>query len=368
MEIESIKIFRVAMPLIYPFRTAFGDNKVIESILVQLSNTEYSGWGESACWKAPAYSAESAATQFIISRDFIAPKLLNQQIDRGKDLQNRLSRIKGNYFAKAAFDLAWWDLYSKQQGKPLWKILGGNNPTVTAGADFGVMDTIPQLINSINLAVDNGYERIKLKYRPGWELNMIEKIRKRFPDTTIHIDCNSNYSLKDIEMFKELDNYDLSMIEQPLAFDDLIDHATLQKKIKTPICLDESIVSADKARKAIQIGACRWVNIKLGRVGGITNALEINKICVNNKIPCWVGGMLESAIGSSHNIAFATLPNMKYPGDIFPTSRFYKQDLGTPSIQHSAPSQFKASYNSGIGVYPNEQLLKKLTIEKTVFV
>jgi len=246
----------------------------------------------------------------------------------------------------------------------LWKILGGRSNVATAGADFGVMDNIPQLLDSISEANGQGYKRIKLKYRPGWDLDMIRQVRTKFPDTVIHIDCNSCYSLKELEMFKELDNYNLAMIEQPLAHDDLIDHATLQSHLKTPICLDESIVSADKARKAIQAGACRWVNIKLGRVGGITNALEVNRICEREGVPCWVGGMLESAIGSSHNIAFSTLENMKYPCDIFPTSRFYKQDLGTPAIEHSGPSQFEAFGEPGIGVCPDEQLLEELVMEQ----
>ncbi len=366
MKIESIRIVRVAMPLTYPFRTAFGNNEVIESVLVQMSSGDHSGWGESACWRAPAYSPECSATQFVISRDFIAPRLLNQQIASGEELQKRFAGIKGNPFAKAAFDLAWWDLHAKKQNQPLWKILGGKSGVVTAGADFGVMESIPQLIEVICQAEEQGYKRVKLKYRPGWELDMIEQVRTRFPDTVIHVDCNSCYSLNDMEMLKELDNYQLAMIEQPLAYDDLVDHATLQSHLKTPICLDESIVSADKARKAIQIGACRWVNIKLGRVGGITPALAINRVCETKGIPCWVGGMLESAIGASHNIAFATLPNMKYPSDIFPTSRFYKQDLGTPSIEHSAPSQFEASGESGIGVMPNEQLLEEMAIEQAV--
>jgi len=167
-------------------------------------------------------------------------------------------------------------------------------------------------------------------------------------------------------MFKELDDYQLAMIEQPLAHDDLIDHATLQRELKTPICLDESIVNADKARKAIQLGACRWVNIKLGRVGGITQALEINRVCKEGGVPCWVGGMLESAIGASHSIAFATIQNMKYPCDIFPTSRFYKQDLGTTPIEHSAPSKFKASGQPGIGVFPNQGFLEQIAIEQTM--
>lgn len=364
MKIESIKIARVALPLVYPFRTAYGDDEVIESILVRLSNGSSHGWGEGTCFRAPAYCPESAATQFIISRDFIAPLLLNQEIASGKELQDRLKAIKGNYFAKGAFDLAWWDLYGREKNQPLWKILGGRSPLVEAGADFGAMDSISHLIKAIFEANKQGYKRVKLKYRPGWDLEMIKAVRSEFPDTIFHIDCNSAYSLDDLEMFKELDNYRLAMIEQPLAHDDLIDHAALQSQLKTPICLDESITSLDKVRKAIGIGACQWVNIKPGRVGGLTNALEIHNLCEKRQIPCWVGGMLESAIGASHCIALATLSNIKYPSDIFPTSRFYKQDLTIAPIEHSAPSQFKASDDPGIGVRPEEDLLDKFALEQ----
>ncbi len=350
--------------MVYPFRTAYGNDEVIESILIRLSGGGNPGWGEGTCFSVPAYSSECAATQFIVSRDIIAPLLLHQEITSGKALQDRLKHIKGNFFAKGAFDLAWWDLYSREQNQPLWKILGGRSPVVEAGADFGAMDSIPQLIKAIFEANTQGYKRVKLKYRPGWDLEMIKAVRSEFPDTIFHIDCNSGYTLDDLEMFKELDNLQLAMIEQPLAYDDLIDHAALQSQLKTPICLDESITSAAKARKAIEIGACRWVNIKPGRVGGITNALEIRQLCEKNQIPCWVGGMLESAIGASHCIALATLPNMKYPSDIFPTSRFYKQDLTILPNEHSAPSQFKASDDPGIGVRPDEELLEKFTLEQ----
>ena len=366
MKIDAIRIVRVGMPLIYPFRTSFSNIDKIESVLVQITSDGVSGWGEAASISTPVYSDEWSAGQYLVSRDVIAPLLIHQEVESGIHLQSLLRSIKGNYFAKAAFDLAWWDLYAKRQSQPLWKVLGGKKVPVDAGADFGVMDSIKDLLDAMTEAKQQGYKRIKLKYRPGWELDMVKEVRNKFPDMPIHIDCNSCYSLRDLAMFKELDNYGFTMIEQPLAHDDLIDHATLQGQLKTPICLDESIVSADKVRKAIQIGACRFVNIKLGRVGGITNALEVIRICEENNIPCWVGGMLESAIGSSHNMAFATLPNIKYPSDIFPTSRFFEKDLGRPEVNHSGPSQFMPSALSGIGVAPDEDFLKKLTIEQIV--
>ncbi|MFH1008967.1 MAG: o-succinylbenzoate synthase [Candidatus Latescibacterota bacterium] len=363
MKIDAMEIIRVAMPLIYPFRTAFGDDDTIEAVLVRMTSGKEYGWGESASWKFPAYTSECSAGQFVISREFIAPLLIGQELDSGEALQKRLAGIKGNYFAKAAFDMAWWDLYAKSLGEPLWKVLGGQGPKVTVGADFGIMESVDLLLETIDAAKEQGYKRVKLKYRPGWELNMIEAVRKTFPDLVVHVDCNSAYTLNDLEMFKELDRYNLAMIEQPLSFDDLVDHAALQAELVTPICLDESITSPDKARKAIGIKACGWVNIKPGRVGGITQALAIHNICQEAGIPCWIGGMLESALGGAHCLALATLPNIRYPSDIFPSARFYRKDLSVPEMIHSAPSEFCASPNSGVGAEPDPDALAQCTLE-----
>jgi len=362
--IETIDVYRVSMPLVYPFRTAFGDDDSIESILVRMGSGDQYGWGESSPWRAPAYSPECAATAFIMVRDFLAPRLLGQSVESGEDLQAALSCVKGNPFAKAVLDLAWWDLQARRNGMPLWQALGGTNASVQVGADFGVMETVDDLIRTVAEAVAAGYPRIKLKYRPGWDLPMISAVRKRFPDTVIHIDCNSAYRLHDLAMFKELDDLGLAMIEQPLAHDDLIDHATLQEQLRTPICLDESITSPAKAVKALKIGACGYVNIKPGRVGGLTNALEIHRVCADAGVPCWVGGMLESAVGASHCLALATLPNMRYPADIFPSERFYKQDLGEPVMRLTDPGRMKAADAPGIGATPNQTQLKNATVEQ----
>lgn len=367
MKIDSLDIHRVRMPLIYPFRTAFGNDEAIESVLVRMTSGGQAGWGEAASWRYPAYSPECAATQFVISRDFIAPLLLGRELESGMALQKALACIKGNFFAKAAFDLAWWDLHAKLLGAPLWKTIGGENPVVDVGADFGVMETIDLLLETMGKALAEGYKRIKLKYRPGWDMGMIAAARAAFPKAVIHIDCNSAYTLSDLVMFKGLDRFHLAMIEQPLAHDDLIDHARLQAAIETPVCLDESITSPEKARQAIRIRACRWINIKPGRVGGITNALAIHDICRDAGIPCWIGGMLESAVGASHCVALATLPNIKYPCDIFPTRRFYRQDLGAPAMDHCAPSQFRASDRPGAGAEPDPAALDACRLEQAEF-
>jgi O-succinylbenzoate synthase len=235
---------------------------------------------------------------------------------------------------------------------------------VDVGADFGVMETLDLLIETIAEAVDHGYKRVKLKFRPGWDLDMVAAVRAAFPDLVCHVDCNSAYTLDDMSLFEALDEYGLAMIEQPLMFDDLIDHATLQSRLETPICLDESITSVSKARKAIQIEACRWINIKPPRVGGLTNAIAIHDLAQRQGVPCWVGGMLESAVGASHCLALATLPNFKYPADVFPSARFFTRDLGHPPMVHSGPSQFRASDVPGVGAAPDPEMLARETIEQ----
>ena len=275
-----------------------------------------------------------------------------------------LSCFKRNYFANGAIDMAWWDLYAKTRGEPLWQVLGGRRDVIDVGADFGVMEAIDDLLAKIDEAVKAGYKRTKLKYAPGWDLDMVAAVRKAFPDQVFHIDCNSGYTLDDLAMFKKLDRYNLAMIEQPLTHDDLIDHATLAKQIETPICLDESITSPAKARKAIEIGACLWINIKPVRVGGLTPALKIHDLCEQAGIPCWAGGMVESGLGALHCAAMATLPNIKYPSDVFPGSRFFKKDLVTPGLTLTGPSQMTLPTVPGVGAEPDPEQLERLVVDR----
>lgn len=367
MKIDAIEIHHVAMPMAHAFKTSFGNTQVLHSLLVKLVSGDQYGWGEATAWQYPAYCPEFAAGQFLLSQQIIAPALLGKEIASGSQLQAELAWIKGNNFAKAQFDLAWWDLFAKLQNRPLWQVLGGRGPEVETGEDFGILDRVETLIDKMRTAEAQGYKRIKLKYGPGWEIDMIAAVRKAFPDLPIHVDCNSAYTLADVKMLKQLDQFHLAMIEQPLMHDDLLDHAALQAQIQTPICLDESITSASKARKAAQLKSCRWVNIKLGRTGGITNALEVNRTCQAAGIPCWVGSMADSGIGASHNVAFASLPNIEYPADIFPTRRFYVRDLATPEMVHSAPSMFRASDKPGIGVEPDPEMLAAQTVNRADF-
>ena len=258
MRVTQIQIFHVRMPLTSAFRTAFANVTHIESVLVRIEGTDgVYGWGEAAPWEYPLYCSEWATGAFHVLRDVLGPKIVGSEFDSAGQLQNRLVSVRGNNFAKAALDLAWWDLAAKSVGVPLWQLIGGAKGSVDVGADIGVMESLDALLVLVGEALQLGYKRIKLKYRPGWEVEAITAVRKAFPDAVLHVDCNSAYSLHDMRMFEQLDQLGLTMIEQPLANDDLLDHAKLAARLRTPICLDESIVSLDKARKAIDVGACR---------------------------------------------------------------------------------------------------------------
>lgn len=332
VRIDRIELFHVAMPLIYPWRTAYGEDAAIHSVLCRMISGSLEGWGESSPLAAPCYSPEWAGGVFAVCRDWLAPALIGQTVARGTDLQAKLALYKGNSFAKAVLDTAWWALESKRTGKPLHELLGAQRNEIPVGADFGVMDSIDDLLVAVGDAVAQGFPRVKLKYRPGWDLPMLRAVRERFPQLTLHIDCNSGYRLADLDMFRAIDELGLAMIEQPLAHDDVVDHAELQRQIRTPVCLDESVSSVRNAQLAIRLGSCRMMNIKPGRVGGLTNAIEIHHRCRAAGIPCWVGGMLESATGAAHCVALGMLDNFTYPADIFPSSRFYREDLADPPL------------------------------------
>ncbi len=365
MRIDRIDLYRVAMPLLSPWRTAYGEDAVVESVLVKMASGDLVGWGEASPLATPTYSPEWAAGVYAVARNWLAPRLVGQHLATAAELQQRLAPVKGNYFAKGGLDMAWWDLFARKEGRPLYSVLGGRQPVVTVGADFGVMDSIDLLVKNVEGAVAAGFKRVKLKFRPGWDLPVVRAVRRAFPDLVLHIDCNSAYSLEDAPLFGALDEFGLAMIEQPLGHDDLLDHAALQERIRTPICLDESITSVDRARQALEVGACRFINIKPGRVGGLTNAVAVHDLGHEHGVGCWVGGMLESAVGVAHCLALATLPGCTYPADIAPSSRFYRQDLGEPEIVLSGPSQVTALEQPGTGTTPNHARLLRMTLDHT---
>jgi O-succinylbenzoate synthase len=372
MLIDRIDLYHVAMPLIYPWRTAYGEDSTVESILVRMTTDGLDGWGETTPLAAPCYSPEFAAGVFILLRDWLAPRIVGRNIGAAQELQARLSLFKENPFAKAGLESAWWALKSAEAKTPLHTLLGATRDVVEVGADFGVMNSLDELLTAVGQAVDAQYARIKLKFRPGWDVQMLDAVRRQHPKQTIHIDCNAAYTLNQLSLFRELDRFDLAMIEQPLGHDDLIDHAELQRAIATPVCLDESIHSLERARKAIQLRSCRYVNVKPGRVGGLSIARQIHDVFRDAGIPCWVGGMLESAVGAGQCVALAMLDNFKYPADIFPSSRFYDDDLADPPISLTLSSTNRpavaAPNTPGSPSRPNLERLAKATIRHATVV
>ncbi len=340
MRIDTLDVYYVAMPLIYPWRTAYGEDYDIHSVLVKLTSNATSAWSESTCFFAPTYLNESAGSVFYHVTEVFGPHIVGREYDTAAQLHERLNVFKGNSFAKAAIEIGWWTLESKIRKIPLHRLLGGQNREVIAGADFGIQDSFDMLLGNIQHAVDAGFPRIKLKVARGWDLDMLRVVRQTFPTMTFHIDCNSGYTLDDLPFFKAIDDLNLAFIEQPLYYTDVLDHAQLAKQLQTPICLDESIVNLQTAEQAIRIGACRYINIKPGRIGGLTNALAVHDMARDAGIPVWIGGMLESAVGSAICVELATLDNFTYPGDLFPSSRFYTRDLADPPLEFSANNTF----------------------------
>ncbi len=364
MRIERITVFHVRLPLLHPWTTAYGKEDAVETIFVRMETDGLEGWGESSPLASPFYSSEYAGGCFAVLRDQLARQLVGRDIALGEDLEKWLAPFKGNYFAKAALDAAWWDLRARASGMPLYRLLGGQKNTVMAGDDFGIQDSIGELLDLVGAAVATGAPRIKLKYGPGWDTPVLERVRAQYPDVPLHIDCNSAYSLDDMSMFRRLEKFRLTMIEQPLRFDDLNDHARLQREISVPLCLDESITSIERMRQAIELGSCQWVNIKPGRVGGLTNALKIHDLCRSAGIPCWVGGMLESSLGAMLCAALATLENFKYPADLFPFSKFYKEDITTSPLLFSSPWHFTLPEVPGVGTQPDKERMKRATLQE----
>jgi O-succinylbenzoate synthase len=364
MKIEKITMYRVCNPIKRPYTTAFGTQKAFNSILVRLESEGLSGWGESAPGGGPFFSYQTDQTSFLIAREFIIPQLLNREIASPEELQEILAPIRGHEFAKAAFDVAFWDLLCRRQNIPLKKAIGGTRPRAEVGYCFGVLANFDELIAGIDRVTKAGYPRVKLKFCPGWECDMLQAVRSVYPKLTIHIDCNSAYTLDDLPMLRSLDKYELAMIEQPLMHDDMIDHAKLQKQIATPVCLDETICSLQDARQAIEIGACKYINIKYARVGGITNSLAIHKLCGETGTGCWLGGMGESSLGTTVVANLCTLPYVNYPSDISPADKFYAENLGQPVLLTDRPGTYTLRDKPGLDVEPNPAVLAKYKQEE----
>jgi O-succinylbenzoate synthase len=352
MRIDRLDLYYVRLPLIYPWKTAYGEDADIHSVLVRLTSGDHEGWGETTPFFAPTYSPETASTVFVLNQEVFGPLLVGREFDSADELLAALAVFKGNPFAKAGPETAWWDLKARMDGVPLGRLLGAERTRVDAGSDFGVQDNHDMLLAKIQGAVDRGFKRTKLKVRPGWDLEMLRIVRAAFPRHVFHIDCNSGYSLADLPFFREVDRLGLAMIEQPLFHRDLHDHAELQRQIETPVCLDESVTSERDLDLALRLGSCRYLNIKAGRVGGLSVARRLHDRARDAGIPCWVGGMLESGIGGGISIELAGLGNFTYPADLFPSAFFYREDLTEPEMTLNDDCTFSLSTVPGTPYRP----------------
>lgn len=355
------------MPLKNPFVTHLGAVKVREGIIIKITNSEgVSGFGEGVAFSTPWYTEETIKTSLHMLTDFLIPLIKNNPIDHPAQASQLFSSLRRNYMAKAALETALWDLYAKSHSQPLSKILEGTRSNIAAGVVVAT-DSTTKALRQIDEYLKEGYQRIKVKISPTLDYTFLAEIRRSYPDLPIMADANSAYTLQDIDRIKALDDFNLLMIEQPLAYDDIIEHALLQKEIKTPICLDESINSYEDARKAIEFGSCKVINIKVGRVGGLHEAKRIHDYCFEKGIPVWCGGMIEFGISRAHNIALASLPGFSIPGDISSSNRFWEEDIITPEVNVQNGS-VAVPTGSGIGFDINEKRLREVMQWKETFV
>jgi O-succinylbenzoate synthase len=363
--ISSIELREIRLPLIHFFETSFGRTTERRIILAKVTDKDGAeGWGECTAGEGPFYSDEWAETAWPTLKDFLAPMVAGREVVAAANVHELMKSVRGHRMAKAAIETACWDLEAKRAGVPLWKHLGGVLAEIPCGVSIGIQDSPEQLIEKIEKEVDAGYQRIKIKIKPGWDLDIVRRVRERFPEIRLMGDANSAYTLRDVPLFKALDEFDLMMLEQPLAYDDMFDHAELQKQIKTPVCLDESVKTATDAANAIKLAACRIINVKLGRVGGHAQAKLVEQIAREQKIPVWCGGMLESGIGRAHNIAMATLAGFTLPGDVSASSRYWEEDIIDPPVTVTPRGTIMTPDKAGIGFEVNTKRMDQLTVRR----
>lgn len=364
MRITDITIRHMKMKLKAPFTTSFGTFTDREFLLLEAHDADGTvGYGESVAFNAPWYNEETLRTNWHMLEDFLIPLILDKDISHPDEVSEIFSSIRKNNMAKSTLEGAVWDIYAQQTNQPLAHALGGTKDRIEVGISIGIQDSIESLVGLVDGYVKEGYRRIKVKIKPDWDVEVMRTLREKFPHTQIMADANSAYRLEDMELLKQLDAFDLSMIEQPLASDDIIDHSKLQKEIRTPICLDESIHSLEDTRKAVELGSTKIINIKIGRVGGLTEAKKIHDYCMENDIPVWCGGMLESGVGRAHNVALTTLPNFIYPGDTASSSRYWERDIIKPEVTMEN-GFIEVPGAPGIGYEIDEEAVEMYTLEK----
>ena len=364
MKIEAVTLREVQMPLVHFFETSFGRTYSRRILLVTMHCEGLDGWSECVAGEDPFYSSEWIESAWVTMKHYLVPALVGQKVEQGREAARLMARVRGHRMAKAALENALWDIEARVKQVPLWKLLGGTRRQIACGVSIGIQDSVEQLLEKIETELNAGYRRIKLKVKPGWDLGVLEKVRSRWPDIVLSVDANSAYTVGETEHLRKFDQFNLLMIEQPLWNDDIFYHARLQGELRTAICLDESIENARDAAAAVESGACRIVNIKVGRVGGFSEAKRVHDVCAENKIPVWCGGMLESGVGRVHNIALSTLENFRLPGDVSASKRYWKEDIVEPEVQVTKDGFILVGDAVGSGYRVKEDLIEKLTVRK----
>jgi O-succinylbenzoate synthase len=364
MKIDAIIIHHLSMPLVAPFETSFGRETDRECIIITLQSEGLTGYGECVASREPGYNYETIGTAWHILKDFIAPLVLGQDVKDALDFQHRVEHIRGHHLAKASVEMAIWDLLGKRDGKSLKEMFGGQKDKVEVGVSIGIQESAEALVRTVDSYLEKGYRRVKIKIKPGREVEETIAIRKKYPDLRLQVDANSAYTLNSADALKPLDDLNLLLIEQPLFEDDIWDHRKLQAQFKTPICLDESIISPRHARYALEMEACRNINIKPARVGGLSQGIIIQDYCRERNIPVWCGGMLETGIGRASNLAIASLTGFVLPGDISASDRYYHRDITNERFVLNDDSTITVPDKPGLGVTIDEEALKQYTVSE----
>ena len=362
MKIDSITLHHISMPLVAPFETSFGRETDRQCVLITLPAEGLTGYGECVATRDPGYNYETAGTAWHILRDFVAPLLLGQDVLDAEDFQKRVEGIRGHHLAKAGMEMALWDLLGKRDGKSLKEMIGGTRSNVEVGVSIGIQESASALVRTVASYLDNGYRRVKIKIKPGREVDETSAVRNAYPNLRLQVDANSAYTLETADVLKAIDDLDLLLIEQPLFEDDIWDHRKLQAKFKTPICLDESVITPRHARYALEMGACRIINIKPARVAGLSQGIAIHDYCLERNVPVWCGGMLETGVGRASNLAIASLPGFVLPGDISASDRYYARDITNERFVLNADSTIDVPTGPGLGVTIDEEALKEFTL------
>jgi o-succinylbenzoate synthase len=367
LKLEAITLREIQMPLVHFFETSFGRVNSRRILLLTAHCDGVDGWSECVAGEDPFYSSEWIETAWPVIQHYLVPAVLGRTVASARESVPWMAKVRGHQMAKATIENAVWDAEAKQKQQPLWKLLGGSRREIQCGVSIGIQDSVEQLLEKIETELASGYRRIKVKVKPGWDVNVLERIRSRWSEIVLSCDANSAYTMDDVEHLREFDQFNLLMIEQPLWNDDIYYHACLQRELRTAICLDESIRHVRDAAAAIETGACRIVNIKVGRVGGFSEAKKIHDLCQANNIPVWCGGMLESGIGRAHNVALSTLENFRLPGDVSASKRYWKEDIVEPEVEVSTQGTIAISDAPGTGYRVRQDLIDKLTVRKETF-